>query len=258
MTAKQQDTNNSARDIYADPKLAETPAVDPVQEFINQNWKHFATTILAIFVIIYFVQSFRESYNSSMQASADLFQRLQIAYRGDKDLKEELSGITADPKTTDAAKIEEVKNKIAENRSQFDQLLSSAADAREPYKSLSVLYRASMNESENPTLSKEVLKQYSDWKKSGKDGSVERMNAELGALQLGRLQLQTNEEVAKGRELIKDLTVNGEFVSVAAAKVLAGFASTDAEKSEAKATINSLLSKQPEQADILKDTLNSL
>jgi hypothetical protein len=245
---------NSGRDIYTDPKLAEVPVNDPIYDLIKQNWKQFTATILAVLAGIYVVQSFRESYDSSMQASADIFQRLQISYKEDRKLNENLEALKADPKT-EPSKIEELNKKITENKSRFEQLSNSAADSREPYKNFAILYRAAI---ENSTISKEILKQFADWKNHGKAGSSERLNAELAAMQLARLEMQTPEDFSKGKELAKDLAANGEFVAVSAAKMLASFASSEAEKAEAKGVIEALIKNEPSQADLLRDTLNSL
>ena len=245
------------RDIYSDPKLAEIQTNDPIYDVIKDNWKNFTLTIVAIFVGIYFIQSFQESYQASMEASADTFQRLQTTYKEFSGLNDQMAVLNADPKT-EKVKVEELNKKIADTKSQMDQLLNSAADSREPYKNFAVLYKAIINKESNPGITKEVLSTFANWKEIGKTGSAERLNAELSALQLVRLQLEDKEAADKGKALAKDLALNGEFTSVAAAKVLASFAKTAAEKSEVKQIVQDLSSKHTEQAELLKETLAAL
>ncbi len=254
-----QDSNNTARDIYADPKLEEAKADDPVYDLIKEHWKQFATTVVAILVGIYFIQTFQESYKSSMETSSDLFQRLQVSFKDYQSANVELKNLTSNPtenaKPENAEKITDLNKKISESKSQVEQLINSAADSREPYKSFSALYNAYLYKESSPAISKEILKPISDWKNADKADSSERLLAELAALQLAKSELESPENRENGIDILKELITDGVYTSVSAAKILISSSNNDTEKAAAKEKIESLIQKHPEQSDLLRDLI---
>ena len=243
-------------DIFTDPKIAAAAENDPTFEILKKNWKNIALTMAAALVTIYFIQSFQESYEASMKSSADIFHRIQSGYQEFQSVEQQLISLNAQADDNEEKALE-IKTQLNDLRSQLEQLLNSAADSREPYKTMSVLYRGLLNKNENPELAAGVLQEFKYWQQS-KAGSEKRLFAELGALQLAKILLENPEQADEGRELLKSLVSEGEFSSVSAANTLATFASNEEEKSEADKLIKSLMKRQPEHSHLLKESLKLL
>lgn len=210
----------ASHDIYTDPQLAQTGAEkDPLFQALQQHWKPVVTVIAAAIVAIYFMQSFRDSYDASMRSAADIFARIQNDYQTHLTLTADLNRLSS-AENKETAKIEEAQKKLAENRSQLEQLLNSAADAREPYKSLSVLYRALVLKGQDSKQAEVTLERFRNWGEIGSDRSNERFFAESGALLLGRLLLEDPVRREEAKSLIKSLADDGYFVSAAASRTL--------------------------------------
>lgn len=96
-----------------------------------------------------------------------------------------------------------------------------------------------------------------DWHQL-KSGSSERFFAELGAFIEAKALLDDAQRRAEGLAKLKDLALTGEVAQVASAVVMARVATGAEERNAAKEVLAYLEGNQPEQRELLKDSLAAL
>ena len=260
-----QNPQPTKHDIYTDPALAQAPTDDPLYKWLNAHWRHLLSLVIAIAVITYFVGAFRDSYESSMRGAADIYARLQSEYNNYSVAKSALSAAVIENDKKMAGKSAAEKNEaekglenyyknVEDAKSRLTQLVNSASYTREPYSVIADLYRGLMQRIENPkSPDLAALDKFRDWENVGKPNSDQRFYAELGALILARAYLDDATKRTDGEAMLKNLATKSQIVNVSAALTLSHIADTKEKRVEAKQILDTVLSKNPEQLDLVSD-----
>lgn len=256
---------NSKHDIYTDPAIAKMNMDDPLVKWFMANWRKGSVVIIAALVLAYFVNAYRESYESSMRGAADVYVGLESAYKeyltavsANEKIDKDIVGNPSDKEANDKKSADSLK-KLNEAKSHLTQLINSTAGTRDPYKSIAELYRALMARVESPgTVNSPALEQFRNWKSIGSAGSRERFYGELGALILARGLVDDEAKRADGEQLLKELSKDGVFANVSAALSLAYLADSKERMSEALANLEAINQSTSGQSDLLNDEIKRL
>jgi hypothetical protein len=256
--------NTIKHDIYTDPALVKPNQNDPIAKWFSIYWSKLLVAIVAILTVVYFVNSYRESYLSSMRSVADSSASLQESY---KDLlkvsidlekaNKELSAVTGDKKDAET-KLANTKKDFDDKKGNFQQLLKSLSLSREPYVYIAEVYKILGAKAIGEPISASDFNSVSNWKAKGKPDSDERYYSELAALLLARTFLDDSEKKDTAVKLLNELGKEADYVNVSAAITLANIANSKESQDAALKLLESLAQKQPGQADLLNEEIKRL
>lgn len=248
----------AGHDIFQDPALAETMKDDPFFLFMKKWWLQVAFVAAAVVLGVYAKGAFEETYRNEQGHAADLFVELQSRFDELPVLEASLEKAQSDEakagdKKEDAAKkVSAAKAALDQSKARIESLLASLSDTKKPYSDLAKLYQGALAARSGAASNLSA----DGWTKITDSASQERFVAELAALVLARSQLDRDSDVAAGRATLRSLAEQGTYFDVAAALALANAAQTTEEKKEARAAIESIQMRSPEQTDTLSVALD--
>ncbi len=253
--------------LLSDPTLNKTSAEDPLLKFLRVWWRQVLVVLGGGLALFYVYVSFKETRLESMRHSADVFAKareefgtylsakraLEQAALGDAATKpKDVAGDKE--KDKQSSDPEKAKKDFEEARVKFDKVLLALEDTDEPYSQIANVYRGllSVYEGDSSKLT-QALAPFSGW--TSQVGS-NRIIPEVGNLILARGLLENAATYEEGRNLLKRLASNGEYVHVVAASSLSRLASTNEERIEALQILQQVVTKYPEQLDLLREDLD--
>jgi hypothetical protein len=259
---------NQKRDIFKDPTLAESLKLDedPIVAFLGKHWKQMTFMIVLVIGIFYARNLFEETNLRSMHSASNLYAQVRIEFGELSRLERELQLVTLQEAEGDKDKLEQ---EIEMYRERLQLSLNALSDAKEPYSSLSNIYSdilsrniydidvadGDMGEA-RAGFSNQALRA-SDWQGERK-GSSKRFFAELSGLVNARSLLDMESSYHEGRQALQALARDGQFVNVTAAIALARVSASAEEKEEARDVIALILSRHPEQTNLLEPEMRRL
>jgi hypothetical protein len=216
-----------------------------VRDFIEKLIAWSRELIVIVLVIVaagYLYRSYQAGQIQRERAAGDRLGKLQALF--EQSLVSE-----------DLAKEGEVEKK-EQNTNVLNENIRLLSDIHEPYKSLALLYEASVlrsNDDKKGALS--VLKPLVE--QSSSEG-VDKFVNELAALSMARLQLDIEEKRSTGRELLRKLALESSFVAVPATISFASTSKSPSEEGTAVEVIKAVTLRLPEQRDLLSGELSRL
>lgn len=247
---KRRDSGMPPETIFDDPSIQQTIAEDPLFTFLQKWWRQIAVVVLAVALGYYFRESFQENYERSMRRSADTFSKVRAEYEQVLNLHQQLpDNIEED---SEAAKT------FTEAKERLMLTIASLGDAREPYQTLSGLYRALVAlEIEGDTEATSRLQTLAaEIKQKGDESLVPFADLALFAAARSGLDDADSRSAAIGQ--LTELAKSSAVVDVAAGVTLARVADTPEQRAEARQILEEILRRSPEQADIVEPVVNSL
>lgn len=260
--ADQNESLTSERhDIFQDPALNQTLQDDPFVLFIKKWWVHIVMVAGAVVLGVYAKGVFEETSRAELMRAADIFFELESMVQ-ELPAQEAALAKARSEEAPAGATTEDAKKKTAAAQAALDQTkarvessLKSLEDTREPYISLARVYRGALAAQDgNVQLAQQNLS-LQRWQAVSEPRSTERFIAELEALILARSLLDTADRSAEGRGALRTLAEGGEYFSIPAAIAFISIAQSAEEKAEAKALVDVLKSKAPEQSELLNSAL---
>ncbi|MCO6431209.1 MAG: hypothetical protein J5J00_10140 [Deltaproteobacteria bacterium] len=257
-----------ANDIYTDPALLESAPKDPVQELLQSHWKQIVYAALAVIAITYFVSSFREAFEENLKISADhfsyvdsTFEELRAAQSEYRQALEKGAPKEGSKEAEEqAAQLKALKEKADAARTKFEQVLAEAVNqSREPYSLLSSVYQAKVARlSGDAAVLKAKAQEASRWESIKELDSFERLQSEYLALVAARGLVDHSEGAEEAKKQLVGIIEGGVYAAVPAAIALSELAATPQEKTQALTLLQSLRSRMPEQADLLRQPIERL
>ncbi len=241
--------------IFDDEVMRRTVLEDPLAKFVNKNWLQIIGVLIVVAVVYFGYVQFMSAYQTRMSGAADLYRKVREEYAALTETR------ASAVKETDAKKKEELTKSTQESSRKLSESIRALGDASYPYSEIARIYQALVLITVPPggaltadvKAARQVL-QPLNWEQE-KTGSPKRLLAELRALLLGRTLLDDPSTIAEGRSMLKTLAQRGAVVHTAAALSLSQIASTDEEKKEAKAVLESLRSQHVEQGEVIDSEL---
>ena len=220
-------------------------------EYVEKNWKSFLLTICAVFAAFYLVKVFRDTRNASLEASADLLNKVRQSYEALADTE-----LAPPPKEEkERTEKEEQKKKL---KSQLNEQLKALAETKEPYPTFGMVYKAlSLSLDGNRDELKNQVEAL-NLDKILQTDDTSRMPLELSALVFARALIDWDDMLGKGSEMLTKLAEKGKYVHVTSALVLSRIADTKEKKAEALATLEKVLASHPEQNALLTPEIERL
>lgn len=264
-TPAQTSSRGADHDIFQDPALAQTVQDDPLFLFLKKWWLHVAVVAGAIVLGIYAKGAFEETHRAEMSRSADRFMEMQgqfeeLAALEAAVLKAEadVAAAAADKKEAAGKALADAQQKLREGRTRLDNLLATLADAREPYAELGKLYRGALALRGNDFAAAQSTLSANRWTGIEDVESSSRFIAELEAFTLARAELDQENLRSAARGHLRGLAERGAHFDIAAALALASASGNDEEKAEARAVLENLRARAPEQTEVIESALNQL
>ena len=263
------DSKSSAPKSIATSILHETAAEDPIASFIQKRWREFAILIALVFAFVYGQRAFESTRRVAQQRSADVFLQLQEEVQNFHNAKATLqSGASNDTassdqqgqvdggegaQNTDELKADELKERtnaektIADSQQKIGDLIKVLEQERSPYKELSSIYKNITNSTGSGA----------DISAGTISSTKSSLVTELGILSQAVKNLQNiDSDKTSAFNSLEQLVQKSKFVNVPALVLLvqSGGRST----SDAKSLASDLVSRHPEQGDLLRQNLPEL
>lgn len=287
-------SNNSDQptdhDIFTDPSIAgslgdafkKASGEDPIFKFISAWWKHLLVGALAILAIIYARNLFRDTYQNSMNRSAEVFVSARQAYSdwlsqnhnlqlAQQELMTLDKSATQEAKSKAESKVEELKKKVLESREKALLMFSALKDSREPYQDVAQMYLTFLSDpatvaasgvAEQNAGNPPALIPASQWLQAKPE---ERFLIEASALRVARMNLAANPQASVAALI--ELAREGSYVNAVAALTLARLYEAQEQalsagngdsnsygltKEQINQIIAAVLQRSPEQAKLLE------
>lgn len=255
-------------DIFEDPTVSRTLAEDPVMKVLVRWWQQVLVALIVIVIVIYAKHKFTATYNARLGEASDVFAKVSGEFSRVEDLdrqveqaESELAKAGQDEKKKEESqkKLEVAKTNRADTERRFQEVLASLSDTRPPYSQTDQFYRLlSSHRSGNVQAVKDAISDPTAWKSVDAKDLSGRFISELKCLTYARSLLDSGEQSGEGKDLLAELGESGIFVRVPAALTFARVAEGIGERTRALALLQSLVSAEPEQSDLVKDEISRL
>ncbi len=257
---------NTQHDIFTDPALVKAKQDDPFFKLINSHWRESLFFVAFVLAGYYVVTNLQRSFYESKVASSDVFQKAQASLGEIVSLERELSTLinqkvdlkrdTKEAQELRNKKLDEAKAKLKAAQDTLSQRVAALGDQKVPYNKLAPLLSLSAAAT---TDDRDGIKKISEEIISKTDTSITGvLVSELAQLSKARVSLDSTETRSIGLSELVALVNNSKFVSTAAAATLAKVSSSDEERAQAKAAVENLLTRSPQQRDLLAQELKEL
>lgn len=257
-----QDT--SLDEVLGDPTVSRTISEDPVFKFLFKWWRQLLTLAVAAAVVFYGRQQFEQARLARMGEASDLYRRVAAEFNNlsliEQRLKQDRlqSDVDENAGAESGFSAANLERQRQDSERRLKELLASLADTRRPYEGLSDLYKALLARFSGEAFKAgQLLAEAHGWE-ALKTGSAARFAAELKALALARILLDSESDYAQARSILKALAEKGELVNVSAAVSLSRISLGQEEKKEALQAIEKLIGQYPEQAALLDEEVARL
>lgn len=247
--------------FFGDPFAEKVAAEDPVFRFISKNWRNIVTSVVAAVAIFYAYNVFQETQRSAMESAGDGFIQVQREFDSYVGLVASLSDAKKKDLEKDAKakeEVEKLQKQVDDAKKRMQNSIEALSNTREPYVRLAVLYRGLLARESGDAQALKGIFSATAWAEIKNLNSNERLLAELEGLAYARALLDSDSTVGEARSLLKRLSIEGNFVHVAAGLSLAAIASSQAERKEALSVLGQINDAHPEQNSLLRDELNRL
>jgi predicted negative regulator of RcsB-dependent stress response len=205
---------------------------DPVMSFIYRHQKVFSYLVIAILVAILGYRYYKNSHQQNQAQSAEYLYGVQSAI-------EELAVVT------DEKEKEVLRRKLAGN---YQSLASVGA----PYNRLRLNYEIIQAVNSGDIKLARTKLATIDWQAATVAKDTDAMIYELAALYTAKASLDYEEFKDQGKKELVQLANKSEYVAASAALTLKNIAVNESDIDEAKKITEQVLSRFPEQSDILK------
>ena len=279
--------------IFEDPAIQLAAKEDPIFIFFQNWWRQILVVVAIVLAYQYGVDKFRQTYEASMKRSSEVFSRVRSEFnelkgfsrqleknstelatlksklvaKGNTEtpLKEGEPEANKDTNEADQKQIDQIEKRLSDAQKNFNeskrklgQYLEALADAKEPYSQIAVLYNGLVaHTSGDIEAMKSVLSGFS-WESVTDLESNDRFLSELAASSLARALLEEDATYEEGKALLTKLANQGYYTHVTAAVTLARLAQTADEKKEVATILESILSKEDEQTNLIEPELERL
>lgn len=264
--------------------LAEQNEDDPIAIFLMTNWRTILTCIGAVGVAWYMYKGFVDSRMASLQNAADTFYSVRQQYKEivqsgvesratsvqleeareklkslaikSKDAKNISKEVEAESKAVQdlEEKLKSANAKLDEKRAKMDQSLTALGDFRDPYKSLSQIYKGLLltNEGKFEEAAKRLEEfNWSDSQNTSNEG--EQFLKEAAGLLRAKILVEQDDK--KGRAALLELAEKARYVDVPALVTLSQI-SEGQQRPEIDALVESKKKSFPEVANLLEKQLS--
>lgn len=252
-------------------ELGELIEEDVLFSFLKR-WSNVLTAILvAIGLVFLYLNQSEKAYQSAMQDSArvlreglsSLAEYEQLATAREK-LQQQLAGTYTPAEGEEIPAPEKLKSLLDENQEKlaavaelvhgkFDVLSQS----RGGYGPIGQAFQAVMLAKEGKVDQAQNTLSKLDWKAQA-IGSSERMYFELATLRTARAMLDNSTSRAAGEELLVGLAQEGTIAHVPAGLTIAAIAASQEQKEAARGLLESIVQRDPEQAELLEREIQAL
>lgn len=250
-------TNSESNNrLFEDPVISRAAQEDPVVIFFAKWWKHLFIAVIALGAAAYARTTYRETLQRSKEEASETFAKAREQYEAFK--KAETRMALAKLEKKDQAELTSIQKQSADALSTLRQQIVILKDKTEPYSTLGKIYEGLIAvESGDIAAAKSAFEPFKRDSLSGLRPE-ERLYVEGGMLALGKSLLEKGESHREGLQLLKRVAQEGESAHVVAALAVARVATNDNEKGEAKALLEQVKQKHPEQGDLINQELEGL
>lgn len=235
------------------PANAKESVLDSLGD-LDEDAKHFVerllewarpliVTALAVVAVVYLYRSYQTGQIQKDRLAGDRLGKVQKLFeQAALGKKADAAAANKDEKDTSA------KDEVAV----LEENIRLLQDMHEPFRSLGALYSGALARQQGS-----VVQAAQTFQQVAADGatsktSEENFISELGKLATGRSQVDISEQRDAGRELLRNLALTSEYVSVPATISLIQTANSEPEKQAALETLKSVVQRFPEQRDLLE------
>ncbi len=262
MTSQEETSAMAAsHDIFQDPALAQTVKDDPLFLLLKKWWVHIAVFAGAIILGIYAKGVFEETGRAELMRASDIFTELESRFEDIPALETALAkaqseaAAATDKKDDAQKKVTEAQAALDQGNARLASLVTSLEESTQPYTELGKIYRGALAARAGNREAARTVLSLTRWGTLKPERTPERFMAELEALVLARAELDDLANAAAGRATLRSLTEQGLFMAIPAGVALASSAASSQEKAEAKAALENLKAKFPEQTELLDNAL---
>ena len=219
---------------------------DPLAIFISETWKQLLTLVIVGLLGWWGYSVYHSAGVSRLEGAGDTYKSARETFATLVEQRTELS------KESDEKKKSELQSKILATSKRLEEITKVLHDTVPPYTHIAPLYEALLLTAKGESREKIAATLNALSWSEAKPGSSDRFLLELRALMQARALLDSPSEYKAGRALLKSLAESGEVAAAAAAMSLSKVSQSGEEVAEAKAVLNSVKTRLPDQGDLLK------
>ena len=264
-----EDSRNSSgvtptKDIFEDPAIAAAAKNDPFSRFVIEHWKRIAGGLVAIALGMVAFNAVSTTREQKRAAATALFGQVREQYQdivkknGELvELKGTVAGKSETDKKSAEEKITALEGELNSLREK-SKLMVASLDSPPPFDILGRLYGGLVAAQFGDFDATRAALVASSWEGVGKNGSPERMVAELAALGLAKGLSESATHLTTAKDALTTLAEKGEFSAVPAAQALAALATTAEDKDKVRALLTTLEGRFPSQSKFIVEAREGL
>lgn len=210
---------------------------DPLVRFVRDRWRALLVVILFVGAAFYVRTAFHETNEKALQTLADLYANIRSEYQLIQGREASLPELSADSSEEGRRKFAEAQQQVKDARAALLNAANALKGEKQPYATIGDLYAGLLGQ---------------DIRGAGEvDSSKAALVSELEALLRAKKLLDFPETRIEGRDALKTLAEQSQFVHAVAALSLSMGARGTEERDIALKTLEHVRGLHPEQSDLL-------